>query len=163
MIKILKWLAFGFFGLIALGMVIEANKTPEQKAADAAAQAEQQVQQQQQATDQARQEMAALPTITANALAKAYHNNTVAADQQYKGKKFKVSGVIADISTGFSGEPYITLRSGVNSFMEPQFQFGDDASTEAIAKLKKGNKITLICVGGGDIAKTPMSNDCLIR
>lgn len=160
--KMFKWLLIGFAGFIALGLAIDAAKTPEQKAADAAAQAERQAQAARQATDQARQEMASLPSITASTLAKAYHDNTVAADQLYKGKKFKITGVIAEISTGFSGDPYITLRGGVNPFMEPQFQFDSNAPTEQIAKLKKGGKITLVCVGSGDVAKIPMSRDCLL-
>lgn len=42
MIKLLKWIGLIFLAFIALGMIIEANKTPEQKAAEASARAEQQ-------------------------------------------------------------------------------------------------------------------------
>ncbi|MCD9085608.1 Ltp family lipoprotein [Stenotrophomonas sp. SY1] len=35
--KFLKWILIAFVGLLALGMIIEATKSPEQKAADAAA------------------------------------------------------------------------------------------------------------------------------
>lgn len=160
MMKILKWIGILFVGLIALGMVIEANKTPEQKAAEASAREQQLAQQAEEKKEQAKQEMAALPSFTASDLAKAYNDNTVAADQKFKGKKFKVSGTVVSINTDLMGDPYITLRGGVNQFMEPQFSF--DESISQIASLKKGSKVTLICVGNGDVAKTPMSGSCIL-
>ena len=96
---------------------------------------------------------------TANDIAKSYNENTVAADQKFKDKKFKVIGTVADISTDLLGDPYVTLRGGVNQFMEPQFGFEKSDSAQ-LAKLKKGSKVTLICTGKGDVAKTPMSGSC---
>ena len=103
--------------------------------------------------------IASLSTFTAAQLAAAYDRNTVAADQQFKGKQFKVTGVVSSINTDFRGRPYVTLQGGVNQFMEPQFSF-EDAKDPAIARLQKGSKVTLACTGNGDIAKTPMSEDC---
>jgi len=102
-----------------------------------------------------------LPSYTASDLARDYNDNTVAADQKYKGKKYKVSGAVVDISTDFLGKPYITLRGGVNEFMEPQFSFvrGQD---KALAALKRGDRVTLICTGSGDVAKTAMSESCTL-
>ncbi|WP_044311653.1 OB-fold protein [Pseudomonas syringae] len=104
-------------------------------------------------------QLASLSTFTAAQLASAYDRNTVAADQQFKGKAYKVTGTVSSINTDFRGRPYITLQGGVNQFMEPQFSF-EDAKDPAIAQLQKGNRITLACTGKGDIAKTPMSEDC---
>ena len=103
--------------------------------------------------------LASLSTFTSAQLAAAYDRNTVAADQQFKGKQFKVTGVVSSINTDFRGRPYVTLQGGVNQFMEPQFSF-DDAKDPAIAQLQKGSRITLACTGNGDIAKIPMSEDC---
>jgi tRNA_anti-like len=158
---LLKWLATAFVGFIALGIVIDATKTPEQKAAEAAAKAQQQAQAAQQQQEHAQQELATLQTVNAHDIAKAYYDNTVAADQQFKNQKLKVFGSIDSISTDFSGDPVITLRGGINPFMEPMLKF-DAAASGQIAKLKKGAKITVICTGGGDIGKTPMLNDCII-
>ena len=47
-------------------------------------------------------------------LASAYDRNTVAADQKYKGKRLKVTGVVDSINTDLFGNPYITMRGGVN-------------------------------------------------
>ena len=104
-------------------------------------------------------EKAVLDTYTAAQIASAYSRNTVAADQTFKGKEFKVSGTIASINTDFLGKPYVTLKGGVNQFMEPQFKFRDGQESE-IAKLQAGSKVSLVCTGRGDIAKIPMSDKC---
>lgn len=97
--------------------------------------------------------------VSAQQLAQAYDRNTVAADQQFKGKRFKVTGVVESINTDMFGNPYVTLRGGVNQFVEPQFEL-DDAHASYAAGLQSGMRISLICTGRGDVAKTPMSKAC---
>lgn len=87
-------------------------------------------------------------------MAEAYDRNTVAADQQFKGKRFKVTGVVGSINTDLFGNPYVTLRGGVNQFMEPQFEL-DDAHANYAAGLQSGMRISLICIGSGDVARHP--------
>ena len=99
--------------------------------------------------------------VTVAQLAKAYEENTVAADDLYKGKKLLITGKIDDIATGLMDDPYLVMKGG-NPFMGPQMHFGKDARAQ-IAKLKKGQQVTLLCVGGGDIAKTPMNKDCALQ
>nr|WP_251702195.1 OB-fold putative lipoprotein [Pseudomonas boanensis] len=53
-----------------------------------------------------------LREYTAQQLAQAYDRNTVAADQQFKGERFKVTGVVDSINTDLFGKPYVTLRGG---------------------------------------------------
>ncbi|AZM86873.1 hypothetical protein CAZ19_31315 [Pseudomonas aeruginosa] len=101
-----------------------------------------------------------LREISAQQLAQAYDRNTVAADQQFKGRRFKVTGVVDSINTDLFGNPYVTLRGGVNQFMEPQFEL-DDAHANYAAGLQSGMRISLICTGRGDVAKTPMSKGCV--
>lgn len=101
-----------------------------------------------------------LPEVSAQQLAQAYDRNTVAADQQFKGKRFKVSGVVDSINTDLFGKPYVTLRGGVNQFMQPQFKLGSEHANYA-ASLQQGMRITLECRGRGDVAKTPMSDECV--
>ena len=45
--------------------------------------------------------------------------------------------------------------------MEPHFGFAKSDIAQ-LATLKKGTKITLVCIGKGDVAKTPMSGSCSI-
>ncbi|HEY4583945.1 MAG TPA: hypothetical protein VIG88_13965 [Lysobacter sp.] len=103
-----------------------------------------------------------VPAVTAAELARAYDANTVAADQRFKDKQFKVTGVVGDINTDILGNPYVTLGGGVNEFMEPQFKF-DEAAKDQLAQLSKGMEVTLVCTGRGDVAKTPMSDECSMQ
>ncbi len=151
----LKWGAFIFAGLFVLAMIGAALQSPEEKAALAAAREQKRIESQQAEA----QAIAEMPTITAQVLASAYEENTVAADARFKGKRFKVTGVVDSINTDFLGTPYLTLRGGVNQFMEPQFSFSKSDS-EKLATLRKGARVTLICTGSGDVAKTPMSKGC---
>lgn len=161
-----KWALIIVAGLAVLGMITNALKSPEEKAADKAAAAQHQVERQQAeavkrqaAIDAEKKALAEMPVVTAQALASSYDANTVAADARFKGKRFKVTGTVSDINTDFSGDPYVTLRGGVNQFMEPQFGF-DKSDSGQLAALSKGSKVTMVCTGKGDIAKTPMSEDC---
>jgi hypothetical protein len=98
---------------------------------------------------------------TAREIAAAYSENTVAADNQYKDQRFTVTGVISDINTDFTGTPVVILVGGQNPFLEPQAELIESDKQKA-AGLKKGQTITLLCTGKGDIAKTPMMDECSI-
>ena len=106
------------------------------------------------------QQVEPLPEYSAQQMAADYERNTVAADQRYKGKRFKVSGVVDSINTSLFGNPYVTLRGGVNQFMEPQFEL-DSAHRNYAAGLQQGMRISLACRGRGDVAKTQMSDACV--
>lgn len=101
-------------------------------------------------------------TATARELAKLYEENTVAADNKFKDKRFEIAGTVTNISTDFTGSAIIELRGGVNQFMEPHAELSDSEKQKA-SELKKGQKVVLICTGVGDIAKTPMLDDCIIK
>jgi hypothetical protein len=157
--KLFKWAFFGFVGLMVLAYFIGANMSPEEKAAIAEKRKAEAVADAKVAADQAKQAAAALETVTAAEITKAYDGNTVAADQKYKGKTLKIKGTVSDIATDFLGNPYVTMKGGVNEFMEPQFKFPSGAADQ-MAKLKKGQAVTFVCTGAGDVAKTPMLDDC---
>lgn len=159
--KVLKWVGIIFVGLLVIGFTIDALKSPEQRVAEIKAREQQQAKQDEDKRENARQEMAALPAITANDIVAAYGENTVAADQQFKDKKFKISGIVSDINTDLFGDPYITLSGGDNQFTEPHFGF-EKSEAAQLANLKKGAMVTLVCIGKGDVAKTPMSGSCLL-
>lgn len=100
--------------------------------------------------------------ITAQEIAKAYDANTVSADARYKGKRFETTGKISEIRTDMTDNAIIELRGSVNEYLEPQFELIESEKQKA-AELSKGMTISLSCVGNGDIAKTPMMKDCVIR
>ncbi len=96
---------------------------------------------------------------TPSELAQAYNKNTVSADSKFKGKTYEVTGVVSDIRTDIGDNAVIDMKGGVNEFTEPQFKIADKDKSKA-GQVEKGQTITLICVGNGDIIKTPMSKDC---
>lgn len=180
--KFFKWAGIALGTLFAIALIGSALESPEQKAARQA-EAEQrttafQAEKEKQASaikltaDQRAaftdleiraknaSEISALETVTAKEIAQAYEDNTVAADQKYKGKRFAVKGRVTNINTDFTGAPYITM-GGVNEYAEPQFGF-DKESSHQLASVKKGSILTLVCKGKGDVMKTAMSDSCKI-
>jgi len=158
--KILKWLGISVGVLFVIGVIADMNKSPKEKAAADAVITAQATQKREDDQAQQAQALAALPSVTAIQLAQEYQANTVAADQKFKGKQFKVSGRVTNINTDIMGRPYVTM-GGTNEFMAPQFAF-DESASDQLAKIRKGMKLTLVCEGTGDIAKIPMSKDCRV-
>jgi hypothetical protein len=68
-------------------------------------------------------------------------------------QELSVTGVVDSINTDLLGNPYVTLRGGVSQFMEPKFKL-DSARRYYAAGLQQGLRITLVCRGRGDVAKT---------
>lgn len=56
--------------------------------------------------------------------------------------RFKVTGTVGSINTDIFGNPYVTLRDGVNPLMEPQLELD-----EAHVSLRPGMRISFICTG----------------
>jgi len=113
-----------------------------------------------QSTDSSKGEQAAFNT-TAHELAAAYNENTLAADNKFKGKRFVITGVVSDINTDMFNNAVVMLHGGVNQFMEPQARLAESEKPKA-AELKKGASISLTCTGRGDVAKTPMMEKCVL-
>lgn len=171
-----KWSLIGFAGVVALGTVIDATKSPEEKAAEEAqkvaaaqkmeddrkaeesAQAQRKAEKDAAAREELKRALASLPKYSSRDIAADYEANTVAADMKYKGKEFKVTGKITEISTDITGDPYIVLN-GVNMFLGPRLHFSKDY-LQAISTAKKGMSITVYCEGAGDVLKAPMLHEC---
>jgi Ca2+/Na+ antiporter len=98
-------------------------------------------------------------STSASDIASAYHEDAVAADMKFKGKRFRVIGVIKDINKNLLANPYLVLDGGDNIFSDPQFDF-DKSDIISFAHLRKAMRVTLICTGQGDIVKTPIADNC---
>lgn len=98
--------------------------------------------------------------FSAQNIADAYDKNTVSADHQFKGKWILMSGVVAEINTDFTGSAYV-LFNVKNQFNAPQAKF-INAENNSLALLEKGQRIRVLCIGNGDIAKTPMLKSCTL-
>ncbi len=91
----------------------------------------------------------------------AYRNNKFAADEKYKGKIIKMSGIIRNIDESFFGTPYISIADGEGLFdnsVQCYFPSGDE-SKKILSRLTKGQRITVIgrCGGG-----TSSLENCII-
>lgn len=96
--------------------------------------------------------------VSSKELAKAYESNEVAADKQYKGKTLEVAGKVDGIDSGI-GDQAIVKLNGVNQFLSVMAK-GDDAFNEYATTLNKGQNITLICKGDGEVIGAPNLSDC---
>jgi hypothetical protein len=91
----------------------------------------------------------AIPSLTAAQLFRAYKDNGVAADRDYKDKEIKVSGVVTDIQRDLLDVPYVTLDVGDEALIfEVQCYFRNKQAAD-LAKLQKGQQITVRgkCIG----------------
>lgn len=97
-------------------------------------------------------------TVSADQLVADYKANEVAADAKYKGNWLYVRGVVAEIGNDFSDEPYVRIGTGGNEFESIHAKFKKAAAPQ-LATLRKGQTVTLTCLGKGMIIGSPVM-DC---
>ena len=101
-------------------------------------------------------------TVSAVDLGKAYNDNEVSADKQYKGKNAVISGTIKDIGVTM-GQTYVVLSSGDDfALTDIQCFFKDQTEIDKVAGLSKGNSVTI----KGKIDGKSMNvgvNDCTLQ
>jgi hypothetical protein len=100
-------------------------------------------------------------TVSATGLQMDYKENTIAADEKYKNKAIQVSGEIKEVNTNAFDEGVIVLDAA-DEYSLPQFTLLSSEKSKA-AGLLKGQFVTLLCTGAGDVVKTPMVNNCTIK
>jgi len=86
-------------------------------------------------------------SITAVELYKAYDKDEPAADAKYKGQQLAVTGIIENIT--LEGESGVNIDLKAGDFLDTIFCFFDDSEKANVAKLKKGQKVTINGVGEG--------------
>lgn len=97
--------------------------------------------------------------LTAKYLHKEYEANEVLADENYKGKKIAISGIIGEIGKDIFDKPYVSLKvaylEGINCYF-------DDDNIKIISKLKKRQRITIIGTCKGLTLTDVIIKDCKI-
>ena len=99
--------------------------------------------------------------ISAPALYRAYQANEAAADHEYKDKNLLITGSVAGITKNITGKIMVSLVAPA-SFFDIQ-AYLSSSSKEAAIQLKKGQKITMLCKGGGMMMTIVVLNDCVIK
>lgn len=97
--------------------------------------------------------------VSAGKLFDDYQENEVAADNAYKGRKLLVVATVQGVDKDVFGNVIVNLRTS-NEFMPVLAAVEGEMEAKAGA-LKKGQKITLDCEGGGAVAKIPRLEDCV--
>jgi hypothetical protein len=94
-------------------------------------------------------------TVTAKELQSEYKANEARADARFKGKVIKVSGRVESIDSDLMDDPVVHLASGellgVSLHGLPK---------DVAISLNKGDSVTFICVGGGEVVGSPRLDDC---
>ena len=95
--------------------------------------------------------------VTASELYRAYEANEVSADQQYKGKRLLITGVVENIGKDVMDNPYVALKidflKGVNCYF-------DDENNKVSSQLNKGQKIQIIGTCAGLTLTDVVVRDC---
>lgn len=149
LMKLFKWSGAIIVALIVLGVMIdsERGKSNASKPTEVVV----------------REEASPPVSVTADALLAAYKENEIAANQKYKDKRLLLSARIASIEADIGDDPYLVLSAGSEfEFNRPHARMARSEAASAAA-LKKGQKITLLCIGASEIAGTPMLDDCSIQ
>jgi hypothetical protein len=98
--------------------------------------------------------------VSARKYSKDYDDNEIAADNQYKGKKFIIFGKINSISKDFTGSPYLVLSTGKDFDMGVHAAI-DRGEMEHAATLKKGQEIHLVCEASTKIGPVATARKCV--
>ncbi len=96
--------------------------------------------------------------ISAGKLFANYDANEVAADQQFKGKRLAVSGVVQGVVKDAFNNIVIELKSS-NEFM-PVRAYLEKSFENHAASLSKGQNVTFVCSGEGKIVGSPILREC---
>lgn len=95
-------------------------------------------------------------------LHRAYHDNEVAADNSYKGRAVRVTGLIDSIDKTFGDSIVIHLKAK-GEFMSQAGAFLQPSQAQMAATLKKGTRITLSCVCKGMTMGIVSLHNCSIN
>lgn len=152
--KAFKWILIVIVVLFVIGLVA-GNDDTETEASQNIKSSENNV-----VAEQEAEPVTATP-VNASDLFADYDSNEVAADKKYKGQLLEVSGTVSSIDSGLGDSAMVQLETS-NQFMHVTAK-GNDEFTSAAASLTKGQKITMICEGDGEVIGMPMLSDCVIQ
>lgn len=95
--------------------------------------------------------------VSATQLANDYANNEVYGDSIYRGKRIVVYGYVTSIEKDVFDKPYLTMES---PYLTPVMAHINPQYLTNAANLKRGQTVTLNCIGAGYLVQSPMLDDC---
>lgn len=97
-------------------------------------------------------------SVSAATIFRAYDGNEVAADGKYKGKRLLIAGTVDSIQSDLMDDPVVQLSAGTFQWVQLHGLSQQDA-----AALSKGQQISALCVGQGELIGFPSAADCQLR
>ena len=101
--------------------------------------------------------------IDAVALHGEYDANEVAADAKYHGRVFDVTGTVREIGKDFLGNSYVDLTLNPNGFLSSVHCGFNESENAGLARLTKGQDVTIHGRCTGFVVKTVEMKDCQLR
>ncbi|MFH0900620.1 MAG: hypothetical protein V2A73_08330 [Pseudomonadota bacterium] len=101
--------------------------------------------------------------VDAKALWRSYDANEVAADSQYRGKRFLVRGIVQAITKDLADAIVVQLGSPNELLPTHAVLAKSDAMAGAAANLKRRQEVLLECTGGGMIVGSPILSECKLE
>jgi len=101
--------------------------------------------------------------VDANAVYREYDGNEVAADTKYKDQWLDVTGTVQEIGKDAFDNSYVNFTCDSNQFMSSFHCFFSDAHKGDLAKLTKGQQVTIRGKCAGFVIKTVQLKDCELK
>ncbi|MGV3526569.1 MAG: OB-fold protein [Candidatus Sericytochromatia bacterium] len=95
------------------------------------------------AAQQAPAAAAVVGSVDAATVLKAYENNKLQAEQTYKGKRYRLRGVVDAIGSDILDQPYVSVGTGAQFELVSLQCFFAKGQEGQLAQLNKGQPITL--------------------
>lgn len=95
--------------------------------------------------------------VSASELYNAYEANEVSADQQYKGKRLLITGVVGTIGKDVLDNPYVSLKI---DYLQSVNCYFDDKNNKVLSQLSKGQKVQIIGTCKGLTLTDVVVKDC---
>ncbi len=95
--------------------------------------------------------------VSASDLYSAYEANEVSADQQYKGKRLLITGVVGSIGKDILDAPYVSLKI---DYLQSVNCYFDDKNNKVLSQLSKGQKVQIIGTCAGLTLTDVVVKDC---
>ena len=99
--------------------------------------------------------------IDVSNLTAIYHQNEVAADQRFKGKRLKIIGFVDEIRKDFLDTPIVELGVYDHPLMSTRCEF-NKTDEDVLSRLQKGMRITIIGTCRGMVLGSVSLRHCTI-
>lgn len=99
--------------------------------------------------------------ISAYLLENEYAQDAAVADNKFFNKNLEVTGVVSSVERGMSDEVILQLET--NTPYNNVSATGDIAFDKHASALNVGDRVTLLCIGAGQVLNSPLIDLCSVK